>query len=416
MPKANTPPSARGEPVALAVRCRRDPDGGGVEDGWRPAFRAGRRAPGSSVKSSAGDPDESTRSSVQLGAPWYAVALKPVPMRHGWQRSAIKMLLRCPQHPEVFAGCSRCCRTRGRRRTSRSRWPRAGCRPHRPSCRPTTSRGSPPGAEGSASWAAADCAVWSSAVAIPDSAGRPRTVRSRLVAVKSCCWGESWAQSVGSTMPGRPSWFRALAMAASDGVLAPGASCRRTCPSSWRGSWATARCWRPGRCRGRSPSPIRRRHASRGPGPADTECTGAPTAVATPAVATHGAGTKVATTAIVVATTRTSPMRVRQTRGRRGAASTTRSVSGGAVLTLEVSERPGGLLTHSAGFPGSCLVPGAFVVAPARGVWPRMGTWPVARRELRGSSSPRATPGAAGGPRYPEPRRAHTGSHRCRSS
>src|SRR5271163_18378 len=97
------------------------------------------------------------------------------------------------------------------------------------------------------------------------------------------------------------------------------------------------------------PDPASARVAGAGAG--DTGCTAAPSAVTA-----RGAGTKVATTAIVVATTRTSPMRIRQARSRRGAASTTRSVSGGAVLTLEVSERPGGLLTHSEGFPGSCLV------------------------------------------------------------
>ena len=95
-------------------------------------------------------------------------------------------------------------------------------------------------------------------------------------------------------------------------------------------------------------------------------------------------------------------MRVRQARGRRGAASTTRSVSGGAVLTLEVSERPGGLLTHSDGFPGSSLVAGGFCRTRHGGVWPRRGTSPVAPEGAEGSSSPRAaTAGGASGPRYP---------------
>src|ERR1700686_2654669 len=74
--------------------------------------------------------------------------------------------------------------------------------------------GKPAGAEGSAFTAAADADVWSSAVAIPDKGGNPRAVRSRLVATNSCCWGDSWAQSLGSAMLGSPSWFRALAMAA----------------------------------------------------------------------------------------------------------------------------------------------------------------------------------------------------------
>ena len=41
--------------------------------------------------------------------------------------------------------------------------------------------GKPAGAVGSEFWPAADSEAWSSAVAIPDRAGRPRTVRSRLV-------------------------------------------------------------------------------------------------------------------------------------------------------------------------------------------------------------------------------------------
>ena len=39
-------------------------------------------------------------------------------------------------------------------------------------------------------------------------------MRSRLVAAKSCCWGESWAQSLGSARGASPSWVRALSMAA----------------------------------------------------------------------------------------------------------------------------------------------------------------------------------------------------------
>ena len=78
---------------------------------------------------------------------------------------------------------------------------------------PHDDHGKPDGGEGSAFWAAADAEDWSNALAIPESGGSPRTVRSRLVAVNSCSCAESWAQSVGSTMLGSPSWFRALAMA-----------------------------------------------------------------------------------------------------------------------------------------------------------------------------------------------------------
>ena len=43
--------------------------------------------------------------------------------------------------------------------------------------------------------------------------GRPRTSRSRLVATKSCSAAVSEYQSVGRTIPGRPSACRPLAMA-----------------------------------------------------------------------------------------------------------------------------------------------------------------------------------------------------------
>ena len=174
------------------------------------------------VKSSAGDPDESTRSSVQLGLPWYAVALKPVPMRHGWHRSDIKMLLRCPQQPDVF--CGGAVDVVGARAVvvhPEVDRPRAGCPPHRPSSRPTTSTGIPPEPTGRCPGRLPPARSGPVPSPSPTAAARPRTVRSRLVAVKSCCGGESWAQSVGSTMPGRPSWFRALAMAASTAFSHP---------------------------------------------------------------------------------------------------------------------------------------------------------------------------------------------------
>ena len=47
--------------------------------------------------------------------------------------------------------------------------------------------GKPAGGWGSLFWAAALCDAWSKAVAMADSAGRPRTVRSRLVDTKTCC-------------------------------------------------------------------------------------------------------------------------------------------------------------------------------------------------------------------------------------
>src|ERR1700681_4355147 len=89
---------------------------------------------------------------------------------------------------------------------------------------PHDDHGNPPGGEGSVCWAAAAAELGSRAVAIPDSAGSPRAVRSRLVAANSCCSAESWAQLEGSTMAGRPSWRRALAIAWTTAFTQPGVS------------------------------------------------------------------------------------------------------------------------------------------------------------------------------------------------
>src|ERR1019366_3630983 len=74
-------------------------------------------------------------------------------------------------------------------------------------------KGNPPGGPGSVFRAAPCRAAWSRAVAIPVSGGRPRAVRSRLVATKTCCSGDSWPQLVGRTMGAKPSWLRPLAIA-----------------------------------------------------------------------------------------------------------------------------------------------------------------------------------------------------------
>ena len=57
-----------------------------------------------------------------------------------------------------------------------------------------------------------------------DRAGSPRTVLSRFVPTKSCSCGVSAPQLPGSAIPGRPSNFRALSMAATDAFVHPAVS------------------------------------------------------------------------------------------------------------------------------------------------------------------------------------------------
>src|ERR1700681_2542797 len=78
---------------------------------------------------------------------------------------------------------------------------------------PPSIQGNPGGTLGSTP-AAAPCAAASlSTAAMADNGARPRTVRSRFVATKSCSAGASEAQFLGKTIDGRPSIARALSIA-----------------------------------------------------------------------------------------------------------------------------------------------------------------------------------------------------------
>ena len=156
-------------------------------------------------------PDESTRSSAQLGLPCYAVALKPTPMTHGRAVQRHQDVVAVPPAPRGVRRRAVDVRTSpDRRRTSRSSRPRGGCPWPRPSSRPTPSTGIPPAATGRRSVPPRTATPGRARVAMADSGGRPRTVRSRLVAANICCCGESCDQSLGSTIPGRPSWLPAV--------------------------------------------------------------------------------------------------------------------------------------------------------------------------------------------------------------
>src|SRR5579872_700564 len=74
--------------------------------------------------------------------------------------------------------------------------------------------GKPPGGGGSLSCAAPCSAAWSSALAMAKRGGRPRAVRSRLVATNSWRSGDSSVQFVGRVSGVRPSCARPLAITA----------------------------------------------------------------------------------------------------------------------------------------------------------------------------------------------------------
>ena len=78
---------------------------------------------------------------------------------------------------------------------------------------PKSVQGNPGGGMGSALAAPAIAAAASSAVARADTGARPRAVRSRFVATKSCSVGLSDAQFVGKTIDGKPSVALALSKA-----------------------------------------------------------------------------------------------------------------------------------------------------------------------------------------------------------